>query len=345
MIPVRWDRVDALVDASPGLDDLYTHGLELLAARHWRRTGAPVPAALVREELLAQWRVQAAPLVLEAVRAAVDGPMLLMKGPAVAARYPEPATRPFIDIDLLLPDARAAHAALLAAGLVPSADPAGYPDFLHHMPPVHSPAHPIPIELHSRLKWIDGRRAPAFEQLAAGAQPRALGVEGVLEPAPAAHALVLAGPLWAHDPLARLLRILDIAVMTAGVDEREVQALAREWDVARLWNSTAAVADALFGSGAADPWPLRTWARGLRSAREASVSELHLSRLLSPFAIHPPPGAVRAVGAAIAGFARPHDGESWRRKLTRTARQITRPTMRRSDHVRALKGGGSDDSD
>lgn len=345
MTTVRWDRVDALIDASPGLDDLHAHGLELLAARRWRARDVPLPATLVREELLAQWRTQAAPRVLEAVRAAVDGPVLLMKGPAVAARYPEPATRPFIDIDLLVPDARTAHAALLAAGFEPSADPGGYPDFLHHMPPVHAPADPIPIELHSRLKWVDGCRAPGFAQLAAGAEPRALGVEGVLAPAPAAHALVLAGHLWAHDPLARLLRILDIAVITDGADERELRALASAWDMARLWKSTAAVADALFGESGSDPWPLRTWARGLRSAREASVAELHLSRLLSPFAIHAPAGAARAVAAAIAGFARPHDGEPWRRKLTRTTRQIARPSMRRSEHVRSLKGRGSNESD
>lgn len=339
MTAVRWEAVDGLIDAAPGLEDLNAHGLDLLAARRWRRTGTTLPPSLVREELVAEWRVQAAPRVLEEVRAACDGPLLLIKGPAVAARYPHPATRPFIDIDVVVPDARAAHSALLAAGFEPSADPAGYPDFLHHMPPVHSPRHPIPIELHSRLKWVDGLRAPPFEQLTAGARPAALGIDGVLTPAPAAHALVLAGHLWAHDPLVRLLRILDIAVVAAGEDPREVAALARAWDMGRLWSSTAAVVDALFGMRQSDPWPLRTWARGLRDAREPSVSELHLSRMLSPFAIYGPAGAVRGVADALAGFARPHDGEPWRRKLTRTARQLARPSMRRSEHVDALGSG------
>lgn len=339
MNAVRWDAVDALIDAAPGLEDLSAHGLHLLAARRWRRAGTPLAASLVREELLAEWRVQAAPRVLEEVRAACDGPLLLMKGPAVAARYPHPPTRPFIDIDLVVPDARAAHAALVAAGFQPSADPAGYPAYLHHMPPVHSPRHPIPIELHSRLKWLDGLRAPTFDELAADADPAALGVEGVLTPRPAAHALVLAGHLWAHDPLVRLLRILDVAVITEGEEPDSVAALARAWGSSRLWNSTAAVADALFGMRQSDPWPLRTWARGLRTAREPSVTELHLSRVLSPFAIYGPAGAIRGVADALAGFARPHDGEPWRRKLTRTARQVARPSMRRSEHVDALDAG------
>ena len=335
---VRWEHVDALIDASPGLQDLRAHGLHLLAARRWHATGGTVPAELIREELQATWRTHAVPRVLAQVRAACDGPVMLVKGPAAAARFPDPAARPFVDIDLLVPDARAAHAALLAAGFQPSADPAAYPDDLHHMPPVHSPDHPIPIELHHRLKWVDGIEPPTFETLAAGAEEAALGVEGVLVPTPARQALVLAGHLWAHDPLTRLLRILDIAVLSDASDPDELDAHARAWGILRLWKSTAAVSDALFGAGGADPWPLRTWARGLRSAREASVSELHLSRLLSPFAIYGPAQIAPALAAAVAGFVLPHDGEPWRRKLARTAQQVAHPTMRRSAHVRAIEG-------
>ena len=68
------------------------------------------------------------------------------------------------------------------------------------------------------------------------------------------------------------------------------------------------------------------------------MAELHLSRLLSPFAIYPPAAALRALAVAIEGFARPHDGEPWRRKLARTAQQIARPGMRRSEHVQAIEG-------
>ena len=337
MTGVDWDRVDTLIDVSPGLEDLRAHGLHLLAARRWRLSGTPVPRGLVREELETTWRTHFAPRVLKEVRAACDGPVMLVKGPVVAARFPDPAARPFVDLDLLVPDARAVQAALLAAGFRLSGDPAAYPNELHHLPPVHSPDHPIPIEVHSRLKWVESLDPPTFEVLATAADPTALGVDGVLTPPPVHHALVLAGHLWAHDPLTRLLRILDVALMAEASDQRELESVARAWGMDRLWRSTVAVADALFGAEDVDPWPLRTWARGLRSAREPSVFEVHLSRLLSPFAVHTGAAAVRALGAAIGGFARPHDGEPWRRKLARTGQQLARPTMRRSEHVRGIE--------
>lgn len=336
MSSVRWDRVDALIDASPGLPDLRAHGLALLAAQRCTALGRPLPAGLVREQLQATWRTNAAPRVLELVRAACEGPILLMKGPAVAAHYPDPNTRPFIDLDLMVPDAQTAQASLLSAGFVLSADPAGYPDYLHHLPPVHSPKWPLPIEVHSRLKWLDGMPAPGFDLLASSAVDGALGVHGILVPSPARHALVLAAHLWAHDPLARLLRLLDIAVLAQACDAHEIASLARAWRMSRLWRATANVADALFGTASSDPWPLRTWGHGLRDGRELTIVELHLSRLLSPFAIHTPKPGSRALAAAIAGFARPHEGEPWRRKLERTTQQLARPSMRRSEHRCAI---------
>ena len=88
MSGVQWDRVNALIDASPGVDDLRAHGLQLLAARRWRSAGLLLPAGLVREELQAIWRTHASPRVLEEIRTACTGPMMLMKGPVAAARYP-----------------------------------------------------------------------------------------------------------------------------------------------------------------------------------------------------------------------------------------------------------------
>lgn len=337
MTGVHWERVDALIDASPSLHDIRAHGLQLFAARRWRATGRPLPGDLAHEEMQATWRTHAAQRVLEAVRAACSGPVMLVKGPSAAALYPDPTARPFVDIDLLVPDARATQAALLAGGFRLCGDPADYPEYLHHLRPVYLPEIPIPVEVHSRLKWVDGLTAPSFDALAAAGEHRALEVAGISTLPPAPHALVLAGHLWAHDPLARLLRILDIAVMVDAGDVDEIASLARLWRMSRLWSSTAAVAASLFGAGETCPWPLRTWARGLRCAREPSVSELHLSRLLSPFAIHAPAAAVHALGRAIKGFALPHDGERWARKIARTAQQIAKPGMRRSEHLEALK--------
>ncbi len=341
-VSVDWDRVGRIVDAAPGLPDLRAHGLELLAARRWRSQGRKVPASLAEEEAASSWRYHAAPHVLERIRAACDGPILLIKGPAVAERYPEPTARPFVDIDLLVPDPPAVQAALLDAGFRLSADPADIPDGFHHLPPIELPSHPIRIEVHGGLKWLDLLGAPSFAELAEGAQTEAMGVAGVWAPAPAQHTLLLAGHLWAHDPLARLLRLLDVAVLTEAIDLAEVEALAEQWGIGRLWRSTAAVADSLFGGGTTEPWPLRTWARGLRNARELTVAELHLSRVLSPFAIYDRGARLRGVAAALGGFMRPQDGESWRRKIRRTAVQLARPSMRRSRHLEELKGPPSE---
>ena len=338
---VRWDRVEQLLDGSPGLADLRAHGLELLAARHWRANGRGVPTALTAQEVAAAWRYHAAGAVLERVRDACEGPVLLIKGPAVAARYPVPTSRPFVDIDLLVPDPHAVQAALLDAGFCLSADPAGYPDHLHHLPPLHLPAQPIPIEVHGRLKWPSQLPAPSFDAVAHGAHPSALGVEGISIPDPARHALVVAGHLWAHDPLARLLRLLDVAVLTDGVEEQEMRALAEDWAMGCLWRSTARAVDFFFGERGACPWPLRTWGRGLPQARELTVAELHLSRVLSPFAMYQGRAIARGLRSAIAGFSRPIDDEGWPRKLRRTAGQVARPAMRRSEHVAKIDQGGS----
>ena len=53
--------------------------------------------------------------VLNRIRAAVDGRLVLMKGVEVAASYAIPACRPYRDLDILTPDPQAAHAALRRA--------------------------------------------------------------------------------------------------------------------------------------------------------------------------------------------------------------------------------------
>jgi hypothetical protein len=103
----------------------------------------------------------------------------------------------------------------------------------------------------------------------------------------------------------------------------------------RPWRLTIAIADALF-RGARRPLPLRTWARNLNEAREATVLEMHVARCLAPFSIWPPPRAAPAAGAALVGLLRPQPHESWRNKLGRTAQQVADPSMRRSQHARAV---------
>ena len=71
-------------------------------------------------------RAMAAPALLERIRTATEGPLLLVKGPEVARLYPDPALRCFRDLDILVPDAPATQRQLLAAGFQETGDPSLY---------------------------------------------------------------------------------------------------------------------------------------------------------------------------------------------------------------------------
>jgi hypothetical protein len=332
---IIWERVDRLVDSSPGLADLRAHGLQLLAARRWRSLGQPVPVDVVSEELWAVLRNRAARTLLERIRATCEGPIILIKGPAIGAYYPDPALRPFHDLDLLVSDAAAAERALLAAGFEPS--PAQlHPETIHHLRPLRMPEIPLYVELHRYPKWIEGLPPPSLDELLAGTEPAALGVDGILTLTPSYHALVVTAHLWAHDPLVRLLRVVDVAVLAEAADWPELDALAAAWRMTKPWNTTIAVARSLLYDEQ-PPWALRIWARHLPAVREATVVDLQLGRLLSAFSVLPPRRAMRTLGKALRGDLRPLPNESWRRKLERTAEQLRRPSMRGSEHIRSAQ--------
>ena len=310
--------------------------MHLLAARRWRSLGRPVPQDLARAELWAAFRTKSAQMLLEKIRAACEGPLIVVKGPAVAARYPGPALRPFLDVDLLVEDADAAQKSLIAAGFEPTAGRL-HPDTIHHLHPLHLPDLPLSIELHRYPKWITGLRPPSPADLLAGSEPAPLGVDGILTLVPSYHTLILTAHLWAHDPLARLLRLIDVAIMAEAAEPRELESLIDAWGMTKPWEMTmAAVETLLLGTGRR-PLALRVWARNLTTAREATVVEMHLARFLAPFSVLPVHRALKAFGAELVGCLRPQPDESWRRKLQRTALQLRRPSMRRSEHARGVE--------
>jgi hypothetical protein len=96
------------------------------------------------------------------------------------------------------------------------------------------------------------------------------------------------------------------------------------------------VVDETFGEGG-PALSRRIWARGLSEARESTVLELHVGRLVAPFSVFPIHQALRVVGRSLWGFVLPHEGETWGRKARRTMRQLVRPSMRRSRHVAELE--------
>lgn len=328
-----WQRVEQIVCAARSIDALRQHGVELIAARAWRQQGRFVPKELGVDERLAAIRTLCVPVLLKRVRAAYDGALILMKGPEVGARYPDPALRPFCDLDFLVDDPVVAHRALTACGFVGLGDAARY-ERVHHLRPLALPDLPIVIELHreaNRPAWLT---PPDTAELLELTRPSATGVEGLLGPIPAAHAVLLAAHSWAHEPLRRVLDLIDVAVVVENEADRQLaREIAFRWGLGRVWRTTSAAADALLGLS--DPVPaLRTWARHLPAVRERSVFETHLTRWAGPVC-GLPYKRLRAFSGATRIFtdaARPRGDESWSDAMKRTRLAIADAPRPQSEH-------------
>jgi hypothetical protein len=264
-----------------------------------------------------------------------------MKGPEVAVRYPGPALRGFRDLDLLVPDAPEVQRQLVAAGFEPVGLPEKYAA-IHHLRPLAYPGLPLLVEVHDRPKWPERLRPPSKEELLEAAVPSSVGVEGIDTLPAAQHALVLAAHAYAHGPVTKLVHAIDAAVVAAEATPDDLTALARRWELERLWQTTAAIADSLFAGGRA-PLALHLWARCLPAVRERTVLESHVEDWLAPFWTYPPRTAARATLASLADEVRPLDGETWRDKLRRALRVVRHPFARLSDHRREL--GSPDDAE
>jgi hypothetical protein len=332
-VPELWRSVDRLAERAPSIQDLRRHGLQLLAARRLRLQGRPLDPLLVHDEQLAAAVTLSAPLLLRRVRAAYEGPVLVMKGPALAELYPEPRLRPYGDVDVLVSDAERAQRALLAAGFRPVGEPTLFRN-IHHLRPLVAPGLALTVEVHDRPKWPEGCPAPSTVELLARSTPSA---NGLLTLPAAEHALLVAAHSWAHAPLGRIGQVLDAHLLAAGADEAELLALARRWSIERLWNTTAAAAGALFGDGDAS-WPLRSWARSLPAVRERTVFERHLETCLAPFWALPFPGSAAAAAHGLLGTVRRQPEEAWSEKLARTSRALRSPRAPLSRHGQALAG-------
>jgi hypothetical protein len=332
-----WTAVDAVLDelVDAGLerraDVLRDHRVHLLAARRAQARGIAVPSMLQDAQRLAAIVAVSVPRVLERVRAACDGPVLLIKGAEVAARYPDPLSRPYIDVDLLTPDAHAAQRALVAAGF----GALGAADSAHHLAPLHLPGLPVRVEVHAALHWPDGLAAPPVAELLDTSVPSALGVEGIAAPAPAHHAVLLAAHAWTDRPLGRLGRLVDVEALSLEAGAAELDALARAWGCARLWRATRRAAESVL-LGRRATLPLRVWARHLPEVRSRTVLGVHLERWLAPASAFPAHQVVARAASAVAHDMRPHPGEGWGTKATRVRRAVAHADRPESEHLAAL---------
>jgi hypothetical protein len=331
-----WGRLDSLIDRAPSEDDLRSHRLEVPAARRFRAVGRDVPEDFVAQERLAGLRLLTAPLVLERLREAYDGRVVVLKGLEVGMHYPDPALRAFGDIDVLVDDASKAQRALLAAGFVEVGEPELYVD-IHHLRPLAADGLPLPVEVHSRPKWLDPLEPPPTTALVEAAVDSRTGVEGILTLPPEHHALLLAVHSWAHEPLRRLRDLLDVAAVAEVSDRAEIERLARAWGVLRLWRATDAAVTTLF-FGERPSWALRLWAQNLHRVRERTVLENHLQRWLSDFWAMPTSTAARRVPRRIADDLGPEGDEGWGSKARRTGLALRNAFRARSKHDRELEG-------
>lgn len=330
-----WAAAQGLVDQAPSLSGLRGHGLHLIAARVWRDAGRAVPDDLAHEELVAIWQVHVAEEILRTVAGVVDQDIIVVKGLAVARHYPDPALRPFADLDLLAVDPARAQRQLLDAGFRHVAGyPTGYFDGHHHLEPLELPGRDsVKIEIHTLAPWVHWCPPPTFDDL----QRRVLSgpAPGVWFPDPLDHALILACHSWHSLPLRRALDLVDIALVSAGLDREQLARATRERRVSRLWRTTQAASDALLFGGA-PPLPLRIWARDLKALRECSLLERHLRHWLAPFWVRAPHLAAIEARRALAVDLRPVGAERWPEKLRRIRTGVQHPLHPISDHDRRI---------
>jgi hypothetical protein len=333
-----WRRIDTLIARAPHVRALRFHRVELLEAHRRRAAGLPPLPELMNDTAAATFFELAVPTVLGRARDAYDGRVLLMKGPEAALDYPDSGLRPFHDLDLLVDDPRAAQAALVAAGFHEVGDPALYSD-IHHLRPLRWAGLPLLIELHARPKWPAGIPGPPVADLLGDAVAARVGVTGV-EALPAAHhALILAAHAWAHEPLARLGHLVDIAATLARTDRGEADRLARAWGCSRMWRCTQAAVDTvLYGERTSAASAM--WARHLLPARERTVFELHVQRWLSPAWGLPRRRVPLGVARAIRDDLRLDGDERWWTKVPRARLALSQAAMARSEHNLALEERG-----
>jgi hypothetical protein len=153
-----WSGVNRLLDRAPTLDDLRARKLHLLATARWRQLGRQIPDLLLDELFCAGDINSASRNILAQVRAAHQGPMMIMKG-TYRRLLPAPHLRPYKDLDILVDDPVGAQRALMAAGFVA----VGLPDewFVRHhrLRPLQHPEISLPlVELHRRPNWFCGVR-------------------------------------------------------------------------------------------------------------------------------------------------------------------------------------------
>lgn len=334
-----WVAVDALVDRAPSLDHLAWHGLHLLALRRWRAQERVVANPdLLEEERRAHLCALSAPVLLERVRSALQGPIVLMKGYEVALLYEDPSLRRFADLDLLVEDSSAAQRTLIAAGFIEVGDPDLFVD-IHHQRPLWLPGFPLKIEVHHEPKWPEWIvRPPGVRELFESAVASSSGVEGISTLPPEQHAVLLAAHSWAHIPLRGVNELLDVAAVAESSERAEIATRAEAWGLGRVWRTTIGCVDSLFYGGRTTA-AQRIWARHLADVRERTVLESHVQKWISGFWAMPWYKGLPLMASAVGAEFTPAEEETWRDKGGRVRRALRNAAVPRTLHDQQLGPG------
>lgn len=271
----------------------------------------------------------APPNLLTQIRDVLDGPIVVMKGPEVATYYPDPSSRPFRDLDLLMHDAERAYRSLVRAGweAVSEARP-------HHLPELLLPGTGVSVELHTAPNWPWWTTADARE-LFQEAIPSALGVDGVQTLWPAHHALLLAAHSRQHEPIRRLIDLIDVALLMQQSDKDIVECLARRWGLGRVWNTTTRTMQALFLKT-----PLTSpidciLVRHCQEVRQRTPFESRLAYVAAGLWAPRPSTMVAATAARAIMSVVPALPKSWGSAVQRTQLNVHRSIRKASESPRA----------
>jgi hypothetical protein len=332
-----WAAVDGLL-AGTSSEGARAQRLGPLEALRRERAGENVSDVLAAEARIAAFAMLSVRPLLQRVRASCDGSLVLMKGPEIAIRYPG-AARAFVDLDLLTEDPERAYRQLLAAGFVEG----GEPEFSvapQHVGPLRWPDLPLFVEIHGHPHWPDGLPAPPTGPIFDAAVPSRLGVDGILAPEDAQHALIVAAHGWAHEPLRALRDLIDVRVLSAEADRKAIDRTAEAWRIGRLWRTTDRVTDAVLGDDRM-PFLVGLWAKHLPECRECTVVENHLRAWSAAYSALPVRSALSTTARAIRSdvFRAPEEGWSDKiRRMLAAARNATTPL---SHHDRQLGDGAT----
>lgn len=330
-----WESVNELVERAETVTALHAHRLHLYAAWRWRALGRPVPDELVELERGAAVQRLGAPALLRHVRDAYDGPILLLKGAEVAARYPTPQLRPSLDLDLLVPDAKEAQKALLAGGFVerkvfqPGEDH-------HHLRGLEWPGVLMRVEVHSAPSWPTWLTPPSTEQLFEAAASECVLGHGVLALPPAHHALIVAAHMWREVPLARLGQLIDVRVLSLEAEADELERLSSDWGLRRLWTKTDGTARRVLDREQELARAGRFRAKRLETISEVTVIEAKIAELAAPFRGLPPGKAFVATARELLSEVVPQPDETWWGTIKRTAGAIRQSSRARAARDRDL---------